>query len=112
MEPEVFNPSFTKEFQKSLSRAESVHLLTLLPIYLRCILLLSFHPHRGLPRDMLPFGLSVKILKKTSTSSHSGYMPFQPKSFIFNHSDCLLFMEHVLRPKKLYASATVTAAPG
>ena len=69
MEPECLNAAFTRALQSYLSWAESVQVLVLIPVSLRSILILSSHLRLGLPKDLLPIGIPVQILKAILPSS-------------------------------------------
>jgi hypothetical protein len=64
-----FNVANTRAFDYSLSWAESTQFLVLIPISLRCILILSSHLRLGLHKGFFPVGLPVKILKALLPSS-------------------------------------------
>ena len=72
---QMFNATFTKSLQLSLSWAESTQLPALILISLRSIIILITHLRLGLPKGLFPVGLPVKILKALLTFLHSGYMP-------------------------------------
>ena len=57
----TFNAAFTKAFQKSISCAESTQFPALIPISLRSILILSSHLRLGLPKGLLPLGLTTSM---------------------------------------------------
>ena len=60
-----FNAAFTRALEQYLSWAEWIQFLVLIPISLRCILVVSSHLCLGLPKSLFP----VKILKALLLSS-------------------------------------------
>ena len=82
-----FNASITISIQKTLSWAESIQLLVLIPISLIFILMFSSNLRLGIPKGLLPVGLPVKMLKAFLPSY---ILPtcFAPlKSSRFSHPD-------------------------
>ena len=66
----------------SLSLAESTQFLVLMHISLRYILILSSHLHLGLDKNLLPAGVSVKILKVLLFSCPTQYSRFNHPDYI------------------------------
>ena len=67
LEPGI-NSAFKMALQQSISRAESIQILLLIPNYLYAILTLSSHQPLGLPTGFPVIGSQVKIVKELTFS--------------------------------------------
>ena len=72
-----------------LSCAELIQFLTLIPISLRSILLVSYHLRLDLPKGLFPAGVPVKILKVLLPSS----ILATSQSSRLNHPDYIMLCE-------------------
>jgi hypothetical protein len=63
----------------NFNRAESIGFLTLKPIIVRSVLILSSHLELGYPRGLFPISIPVKILKTHLLSSLLATCPAQLK---------------------------------